>query len=233
MTRTDLHLLVLALFPLAAAPACSDGGSVDLGHNVGSQLSDYAASWDGYTEAYSFYDGSDRVRITLDASGQGTLVAGTQAAPPPLMPDDPSFTAMDALVTGVVVPGLPYLIEGAHVQEQRIQLSINLKEQFRQWCSAQAPICDGQSCGCLPSPTYPSVSCFQGGTCTAPNPTTGQTDTFSQTRFVLCGTCSCTAAGCSIGEATTLLDAALENGGTQLVGTLLINERVTVRMTRD
>ena len=50
MNRTPL---LLALFFLSAAPACSNNnGSVDIGRNVGSQLADYAASWDGYAEAY-------------------------------------------------------------------------------------------------------------------------------------------------------------------------------------
>src|SRR4051812_1872769 len=96
MTHKPLLLCALSLFSFVAVPACSnDSGSVDVGRNVGSQLADYAASWDGYAEAYVFDDGSDHVRIPLDAAGQGTLVVGDQAPPPPLslpLPlDDPNF----------------------------------------------------------------------------------------------------------------------------------------------
>ena len=45
---------ILWLVPLAWAPgACSTNGPVDIGHD-GAELSDYAASWDGYGEAVSF-----------------------------------------------------------------------------------------------------------------------------------------------------------------------------------
>ena len=33
------------------------------------QLASYAASWDGYVEAYTFHSGSDRVRLVLDQAG--------------------------------------------------------------------------------------------------------------------------------------------------------------------
>jgi hypothetical protein len=227
--------LLLALVPLLAVPACSnDNGSVDIGRNVGNQLADYAATWDGYAEAYQFDDGSDRIRVTLDASGRGTLVAGDQPAPPPLPIDDPSFDITAASLPFGPVPGLPYEIGGAHVQDKRIQLSINPNEQFRQWCAAQPSICDGDTCACIRN--YGSAACRNGNTCTATDPTTGETVTFSKTRFFLCtvgGPCMCTAAGCSVGEPTTLFDAALENGGTELVGTLIVGPRVTVRMSRQ
>ena len=84
MTKTRL----LCLLPLALVPAaCSDGNPVDLGHRE-AQLSDYAATWDGYAEAYTFREGSsDRVRITLDATGVGTLEVGDAPLDP--VPTDP------------------------------------------------------------------------------------------------------------------------------------------------
>ena len=77
-TRALLALLCGAGFSLA----CSGGGAVNIGNTnvVGSQLSDYAATWDGYAEAYNFMpDGSDRVRLTIAANGQGTLEVGNAA----------------------------------------------------------------------------------------------------------------------------------------------------------
>ena len=50
MTRIKLRWLL----PLVLAPvACSDGPPVDIGHGQ-ALISDYAASWDGYAEAYTF-----------------------------------------------------------------------------------------------------------------------------------------------------------------------------------
>lgn len=39
-------------------------------------MSDYAGVWDGYAEAFTRNDGTDRIRITLDSQGMGTLNDG-------------------------------------------------------------------------------------------------------------------------------------------------------------
>ena len=232
------HLL-LALVSLAAAAACSNNGPVDIGRNVGSQLADYAAGWDGYAEAYVFDDGSDHVRLTLDVAGHGTLVVGDQAPPPPLpqpLPlDDPNFdiSTYPALGPGLV-PGLPYSIGDSHIQERRIQLSVNLNERMQQVCATQTPICEGDNCACLPY--YGGVwACRSGTTCTTQDPSTGAVVEVTRNKFFLCGgqsACGCDSTGCYAPEYTALLDAALEDDGARLVGTLLPG-RVTVRMTRD
>ncbi|MES1208404.1 MAG: hypothetical protein ABUS79_20900, partial [Pseudomonadota bacterium] len=64
-TRTVPLLLGL----LAAPFGCSSGGDVNIGdtQNVGAKLSDYAAEWDGYAEAYTFApSSSDHLHMTLD-----------------------------------------------------------------------------------------------------------------------------------------------------------------------
>jgi hypothetical protein len=223
--------LLLALVSFLAVPACSnDNGSVDIGRNVGSQLADYAATWDGYAEAYQFDDGSDRIRVTLDASGQGTLVVGDHDPAPLPDLDNPSTNISTVNLGYTLTPGLAYPIEGAHVETKRVRLGINALEPFRPWCSAQTPVCDGENCGCTPDVSCPNDTCIQI------NAVTGETVMVPFNKDLLCrvyGVCSCTSASCSAGEAGTQLDAALQNGGTELVGTFFLSNRVTVRMTRQ
>ena len=129
--------------------ACSGGGAVNIGNTnvVGSQLSDYAATWDGYAEAYSFMpDGSDRVRLTIAANGQGTLEVGNAALLPP--PTDPNVGyppgaaangpgPLDPTSTGVLTEGFLYPIYAAQVQADRIQLGANPGDLYAAWCSLQ------------------------------------------------------------------------------------------------
>ena len=148
MTRNQL---CLALGPFFAALACSNQGPVDLGHNAGGALSDYAASWDGYAEAYTFMpSGSDRVRLTIDASGQGTLRVGDGTLFPP--PSDPnvgypagSSTGPDAGTFGagnnfVLGEGALYPIYAPQVQTDRIQLGLKPNDYYGTWCSLQTPV---------------------------------------------------------------------------------------------
>ena len=75
----------------AASLGCSSSDKINIGNSqpTGSALADYAASWDGYAEAYTFTpDGSDRVRSTVAASGQGHLEVGNAALLSP--PTDPN-----------------------------------------------------------------------------------------------------------------------------------------------
>src|SRR5450432_936374 len=98
MKNVGSRALVALLCGAGFSAACSGGGAVNIGNTavIGSQLSDYAASWDGYAEAYTFMpDGSDRVRLTIDANGQGTLEVGNAALLPP--PTDPNVGYRPAL----------------------------------------------------------------------------------------------------------------------------------------
>jgi hypothetical protein len=141
-----LILLACAGLPLA----CSGGGAVNIGNteSLGGKLSDYAASWDGYAEAFTFMpSGSDRVRLTIDAGGQGTLRVGdgpllppptdpTVGYPPSAGPSDPGAAEFDSILR----EGFPYPIYGAQVQTQRIQLGVNLTDLFAAWCAIETPI---------------------------------------------------------------------------------------------
>jgi hypothetical protein len=65
--------------PRVARGGCSSSHKVDIGEGheptavSGESLSDYAGVWDGYAEAFTWDDGTDHIRITLDSAGTGTL----------------------------------------------------------------------------------------------------------------------------------------------------------------
>jgi len=145
--KNDRTRVLVALLCGAGAPlACSGGGAVNIGNTevAGSQLSDYAASWDGYAEAYTFRpDGSDRVRLSIDANGQGTFRVGnatTLLAPPtdPNVGYPPGISALGA--NDGPREDFLYPIHAANVQEARIQLGINAGDLFAAWCVLQTPI---------------------------------------------------------------------------------------------
>ena len=148
MTKTRL----LWLLPLAFAPAaCSDGNPVDLGHRE-AQLADYAASWNGYAEAYTFPEGtSDRVRITLDATGVGTIEVGDAPLDP--APTDPEVGLPGT--PGRFHDGFRYPIHAATVEAGRIRFEIDPGERFAAWCAIQTPVANamfdtGYTCVSLP-----------------------------------------------------------------------------------
>ena len=141
-TRALLALLWCAGIPLA----CSGGGAVNIGNTnaVGSQLSDYAATWDGYAEAYTFMpDGSDRVRLTIAANGQGTFEVGNAALLQP--PTDPNVGYPPGEPDPVIGPnpglsgGALYPIYAARVQENRIQAGLKPNDYYGAWCTLQTP----------------------------------------------------------------------------------------------
>ncbi|HEX3901897.1 MAG TPA: hypothetical protein VH853_03545 [Polyangia bacterium] len=223
--KNERTLTLVALLCGAGAPlACSGGGAVNIGNTevVGSQLSDYAANWDGYAEAYTFSpDGSDRVRLTIDASGQGTFRMGnatTLLAPP----TDPNVGYPPGIsVDGVNADGAHtgtredflYPIHAANVQEARIQLGIDPSDLYAAWCALQTPIpsyetttVDGGASdtgtvstfysSCLPN--VPSMS--QGDNCALLEPD-GSSTPVDCGKLYLCNvaqTCACTASGCTI-----------------------------------
>jgi hypothetical protein len=68
-TKTVLMLLVVLAFG-----ACSNN-KADIGDGtaiskLGENLSDYEGTWEGYAEAYTFSDKSDKVMLMLDTNGE-------------------------------------------------------------------------------------------------------------------------------------------------------------------
>jgi hypothetical protein len=215
-------LTLVALLCGAGAPlACSGGGAVNIGNTevVGSQLSDYAASWDGYAEAYSFSpDGSDHVHLTIDASGQGTLRVGAGALLAPATdptvgypagafssevgPGPPSGTPVSSLG---LVEGFLYPVHAARVQTDRIQLGVVPTDLWTTWCGLQTPVVafgsnnDGGdvSYGCVAN--LPSSISGIGGTCSQLEPD-GTNVAIDCGKLSLCQfgmACTCTAAACA------------------------------------
>jgi hypothetical protein len=143
-TRVLLGFLCGAGIPLG----CSGGGAVNIGNTnaVGSQLSDYAASWEGYAEAYTFMpDSSDRVRLTIGANGQGTVEVGdTALLPPPTDPNvgypSPGEPQKDGYgLNSGLAGGVLYPIYAARVQESRIQAGLKPNDYYGAWCALQTP----------------------------------------------------------------------------------------------
>jgi hypothetical protein len=146
MKNVGSRALVALLCGAGFSAACSGGGAVNIGNTnvVGSQLSDYAASWDGYAEAYTFTpDGSDRVRLTIAANGQGTFEVGNAALLP--SPTDPNvgyppgkpdpLTGPNSGLSG----GVLYPLYAARVQESRIQAGLKPNDYYGAWCALQTP----------------------------------------------------------------------------------------------
>jgi hypothetical protein len=261
-----MKMFTRSLSLVAAAGAlslgCGDQKDVDIGGN-GNLISDYAARWDGYAEAYTFRDGSDRLRLTLDEAGNGTLEVGDSAALPPAT--DPTVgyptTGWDFSTNAFLsrlAPGFQYPIYGAHVETQRIRLGADFHDLWTTWCSMQTPYC--QNCGQTPMPP-PVYECGPIPTYTDPiaHDCRGATEggigemPIDCAKQVLCDSpppctdctialpvCTCDATSCAIpavanGNYPVKIDGALEAGGNRLVGTLVVNDgtRFTVRLTRN
>jgi hypothetical protein len=139
--------LMALLYGAGFSAACSGGGAVNIGNTnaVGSQLSDYAASWDGYAEAYTFTpDGSDRVRLTIAANGQGTLQVGNMALIPPATDPNVGYPPGESKDQGYgpttdLSEGVLFPIYDAQIQTNRIQVGIKPNDLYSAWCALQTP----------------------------------------------------------------------------------------------
>lgn len=117
---------------------------------VGSQLSDYAGSWHGYAEAFQFDDGTDTVRIELDAAGNGVIEVGdAHALPapdpqhiyPPFRSSEPSaFKPGGRRDLSALLSGFDYAVHGARVESARIRLQVNGSELYEDWCAMLPPL---------------------------------------------------------------------------------------------
>ena len=251
--RSTLQSSLAAVLWLA--PACGQD-AVDIGEGrepppglIGASLTDYAGTWVGYAEAYDWADGTDRVRISLDANGVGTLRVGDA---PDLPPPDPArgYPPGSANPNNMghaappIVPGFAYQVHAARVESQRIRFAVATGELYTPWCALQTtthpwfgPDPVEYSCNSnwswMGTGTAPAV-------CKAFNGNDPDGDP-SKAEVVDCGvtqTCSarclCNASGCiAIAFDDVLMDATIREQGEALEGTLLLGEaRITVRMTR-
>ncbi len=143
MNRLTLLSLVLTAGPLA----CSTGENVNIGdtQQLGGKLSDYAAEWDGYAEAYTFQpSGSDRIHMTLDAQGNGSIRVGTDPLLPP--PTDPNVGfppgreyPKDIVADTGLREGFLYPLHAAQVDAARIRIGLKPFDYYAPWCALQTP----------------------------------------------------------------------------------------------
>jgi|tagenome__1003787_1003787.scaffolds.fasta_scaffold20630757_2 hypothetical protein len=228
MKKTRFVSGVLILCAGTPLLACSGDKAVNIGNTnvIGSRLSDYAATWDGYAEAYTFMpDGSDRVRLTIAANGQGTFeVSKAALLPSPTDPNvgypagqpDPLTGPNEGLSGGVLYP-----VYAAQVQENRIQAGLKPNDYYGAWCALQTPYSvlngyvnsgqpDAGDGGVVPNFVYKCMPGASGGIgrqgsdlqCSV---TTFSTDGTSSDqpldcgKFSLCshGVCACTASSCA------------------------------------
>jgi hypothetical protein len=221
----------------ALALACS-GDPVDIGDEqppTGETLVDFAADWDGYTEAFQFvYADSDRLRLTIDAAASGTLQIGEGAASVPAVDpevapygpwSDPNYTALSE---HHLVPGFAYPLHDVSVERQRVRFMVDAFDLVRPWCQAQTPrlVSGTYTCG-YENWTWPSDP---ADPCTVDDPNTPEYEQIP----IDCGKafvcdpamCGCSETGCDIAADATFLqvsfDAALEAAGDSLVGTLVL-----------
>ena len=253
------------LFALAGiAVACSGSeDKIDIGDRdvtvIGASLTDYAGTWDGYAEAYEFSSGSDRVRITLDASGNGTVEFGDAA---PLVPTDPeigfppvvwplemaSISGLSAGAGGIPLKeGFEYAVSNPSLEERRFRFGVGMGEIIAPWCELQTSYELGPGYfSCSPPPaSRPSID---GGICSVSETPGGATvpADCGWTERCYARQCTCDAVGCVANPelGTASFDATLENNGADLVGTLSFpaplpggsgttTTRLTVRLTQS
>lgn len=236
--------------------ACGEGEKGS-GQTTGYSLVDYVARWDGYAEAFTFPDGSDRVRLVLNPNGQGTLQVGDAALAPAVTDPalgPPSVWNVDhSYQYAWLNAGVLYPLYAPNVEARRIRLGANYHDAWRDWCQAQTPFLSERLGGytCAPDLTIgDDTGCFYT------DATTGalvqmdcmKADFCEMTSPCTCGTrttpmmCACTSGGCEVPDTTSTgaffvkIDAALEDDGASLVGTLAIDDveqRYTIRLTRQ
>lgn len=136
-----------------ALGGCS-GGKVDIGDegqgNTGSgssKLAAFAGSWDGEVDLWEADSGSNRVRIELDADGQGTVRFGDrpiESAPDHPFPDDASLPDSDSPSSDPLESVL-YPVREPMLDEGRLEFFVELGDILDDFCAMQAgimPSCD-------------------------------------------------------------------------------------------
>jgi hypothetical protein len=241
---------IIACVVVFGVPACSSDGDVNLGEDnpvaLGEKLTDYSGTWQGYAEAYEFYSGSDRVVLSIAEDGTGYAVFGEGTAPPPATNPEVGYPAGSGLDVFPIfiefLEGVQYPLRDVIVEDRRLRLQLSANDLWEGWCGLQTPVLvqEGGSARLeyrvLPTSGFGRTP---EGECFVPDGTgTGQVR-------VDCGkaalnfqqVCACTANACrpnaDAGTGPVGLDAALESLGDELVGTLTIAGRVTVRLSRQ
>ncbi len=150
MEKSRLNLLIWAAMLGAAGTGCSSQGPVTIGDQASSTqvktgLAAFAANWDGYIEAYTFSDGSDRVRIAVAEDGTGTIRFGNaDLLPTPTDPNvkfPPDFPMCSDCYLASLLPdvwdGFQFTLNNVRVDTDRLRATGANQEIFGAWCKLQ------------------------------------------------------------------------------------------------
>jgi hypothetical protein len=241
-------LAILGLIAGCGSFGCSSDSDVDIGDGrTGQKLTDYAATWEGYVEAHQFPDGSDKVRIILDAQGEGTLLVGDSPAPTTTDADHPPGVQHDVGGVEELLPGFSYTVTRPNVQDSRLRFQVQRSELYIDWCVLQTPFLDTVNTAQELYACVPNVATLSGKDQCWLQPDGSPMQAIDCDKLALCQqswACFCDSQGCATPEAPpeipsrfALLDAALANSGDDLTGTLLVSPDTapgfTVRLKRQ
>ncbi|MBN1611772.1 MAG: hypothetical protein JW940_34380 [Polyangiaceae bacterium] len=228
------------------AAGCASSGTANIGDGELSvdktELSSYAAAWNGYVEAFSFPSGSDRVRVTLDEQGDGWLQIGdVEQLAAPTNPDvgwpEGVFGIRSEVTPGMdLMEGVRYPITGAVVQQERIRLSVDPYDAFKAWCELQTSVLHQGEVparyGCSLNAGY-GWNEEDGGVCTV-GTDNGESIPIDCGKAIICAgsVCACDETACTAGDGDSVpFDAALDDDGQSLTGSIVLPD-VGARIVR-
>jgi hypothetical protein len=238
---------IIASLVVCGLPACSSGGNVDLGDDnpvsLGAELEDYTGHWQGYAEAHEFTPGSDRMLLNIDKSGEGYALFGEGTAPPPATNPDvayPEGLSLMELVTqkNRFLGGVRYPLHDVIVEDRRIRFSVSWNDLYQDWCRLQEPVLRLETGSGEPQYGFYAYSSMvqTGEQCFNIDRAGAMRIPVDCGRFQLDieRVCQCNAASCASNadEGRVSFDAALQSRK-ELVGTLTVAGRVTVRLSRE
>jgi hypothetical protein len=243
---------IASLCLLAWAISACSSGVVNIGEKPDAAVATgVVGTWDGYVEAYTFIDGSDRVRLQINGDGTGTIRFGD--LPVWTVPTDPHVDFLTAnhkashnssSTLGSWLSGYNYPLESIQITGARLRAAIWPMQPFDQWCNQQTPTpnerAGGYWCGpkCIYYDRRPTAeagvdACYTFDSCPTNSSTLDQANVPVSCDWLgLCdvsGVCDCTADKCSLDTYLTYrargVDATLGNDPTTLSGTLSLPEQ--------
>jgi hypothetical protein len=174
-------------------------------------------------------------------------------------PNDPNYPTYVTFGSpeSILHEGFRYTVKNATVEQKRIRLSVATWEFYKQWCELQTSYPNPDPNGVPPyscTPLYhdgiavrQDDKCYSGSSDDLPPPNPTQFPPVydvSSLHEVPCvqpdycliagdAPCACSAGGCTSTDNTQLtIDAALDQGGNELTGTLVFRDNATVRLSR-
>jgi hypothetical protein len=247
MNRSNIRngfLRSLALVACSTTFGCSDD-PVAIGDGPNdidkTSLASYAADWDGYVEAYTFRSGSDRVRVSIDQSGEGFLQVGEGDALP--LPTDPAIgwppmLEPNELFSRFLYDGVRYPLGSVRIESARIRFEIETHAAFATFCEMQTPVENSFNpglYGCFETNGYRETT---DGGCIVDRPD-GSEEPVDCAKVIICSYagCACDASSCTSAPGWTIpIDAALDDSGDELVGSIVLTEvgdARTIRLRRQ